>query len=239
MSKLVVDQIQKSGGPALTLPTVSPTAGQYIQSDASGNLSFASVPTTAKIAEKVLYSSERGDGSVATIKVMWTDLVAGIATGNVESVELLMNSFASSSGFYMRMIGQNSSAGDITSGYFGVSYHGQYNGGNHMLSSNTNGNDGMCWFPVYSSVAAANYSYGSGINGTVQFEPTTYGSYEKRIHGVVSYQQNTSYSYPNNEMDTWGNYGTNTVPATWHGVRIYPSSGNWTQGSLVVRIHYR
>lgn len=239
MSKLVVDQIQKSGGPALTLPTVSPSAGQYIQSDASGNLSFVAPPTTAKIAEKVLYSSERGDGSVASIKVMWTDLVSGIATANVESVELLMNSFASSSGFYLRMLGQNTSGSDITSGYLGQSYHGQYNGGNHMLSSNTNSNDGMIWFPGYSSVASANYSYGSGINGTIQFEPTTYGSYEKRIHGVISYQQNTSYNYPNNEMATWGNYGTNTVPATWHGVRIYPSGGNWSQGSLVIRIHYR
>lgn len=239
MSKLVVDQIQKSGGPALTLPTVSPTAGQYIQSDASGNLSFTSGPTTAKIAEKVLYSSERGDGSVATVKAMWTDLVSGISTANVESVELLFNSLASSSAFYMRMIGQNSSAADISTGYLGQAYHGQYNGGSHMLSSNTNSNDGICWFPGYSSVAPSNYSYGSGISGTVQFEPTTYGSYEKRIHGVVSYQQNTSYNYPNNEMTTWGNYGTNTVPATWHGVRIYPSAGNWTQGSLVIRIHYR
>lgn len=238
MSKLVVDQIQKSGGPALTLPTVSPTAGQIIQSDASGNLTFATQQVVPKIAEKVLYSSERGDGSVATVKVMWTDLVSGISTASVESVELLMNSFASSSSCQLNIVGQTSAAADIGAGYFGLGYHGQYNGGTHMLSSGSVSN-GTVYFPGYTSMAAANYSYGSGITGTIQFEPTTYGSYEKRIHGVISYQQATSYSYPNNEMTTWGNYGTNTVPVTWHGVRIYPSAGNWSQGSLVVRIHYR
>lgn len=239
MSKLVVDQVQKSGGPALTLPTVSPTAGQIIQSDASGNLSFATIAAAAKIAEKTLYSSIRGDGTVASFKVMWTDLVSGIATNNVESVELVMGSFASSSGFQMYMIGQTSAGADVNTNYLAAGYHGQYAGGNHMLSSNQSGNNGQCWFPLYSSVAPANYSYGSGITGTIQFQPNTYGSYEKRIFAVVGYQQNTSYSYPNNEMITWGNYGTNVVPATWHGVRIYPSGGSWTQGSLVVRIHYR
>lgn len=239
MSKLVVDQIQKSGGPALTLPTVSPTAGQYVQSDASGNLSFVTLATPPKIAEKVLYSSERGDGSVATIKVMWTDLVSGIATANVESVELLFNSLASSAATRMYLVGQTSGGADVSSGYLAQSWHGQYGGGNHMLSTNQNSNDGLFWFPGYANMAAANYSYGSGMTGTIQFEPTTYGSYEKRIHGVISWQQNTSYSYPNNEMSVWGNYGTNTVPPTWHGIRIYPNSGSWTQGSLVIRIHYR
>jgi hypothetical protein len=235
MSKLVVDQIQKSGGPTLTLPTVSPTAGQMLASDASGNLSFTS---GIKIAEKVLYSSERGDGSIASIKVMWTDLISGISTSNVEMVELLMGSFASSSSCQLYIIGQNSSAVDISTGQFGCGYHGQYNGGNHMLSSTTS-SGGVVYFPVYSSMAAANYSYGSGITGHIIFEPTTFGTQEKRIHANIGYQQSTSYNYPNNEMTTWGNYATNTVPATWHGIRIYPSNGNWSQGSLVIRIHYR
>jgi len=44
MSKIVVDQVQKSGGPALTLPTADGTAGQYMQTNGTGTLSF-STPT--------------------------------------------------------------------------------------------------------------------------------------------------------------------------------------------------
>ena len=46
MSKIVVDQIQKSGSVALTLPTADGTAGQYMQTSGGGVLSF-STPTAA------------------------------------------------------------------------------------------------------------------------------------------------------------------------------------------------
>lgn len=42
MSKVVVDQLQKSGGVALTLPTSDGTNGQFLQTDGSGNLAFGS-----------------------------------------------------------------------------------------------------------------------------------------------------------------------------------------------------
>lgn len=45
MSKLVVDQIQKSGGVALTLPLADGTNGQLLKTDGSGNLSFTAPPT--------------------------------------------------------------------------------------------------------------------------------------------------------------------------------------------------
>lgn len=44
MSKIVVDQVQKSGGVALTLPTSDGANGQFLQTDGSGNLAFASAP---------------------------------------------------------------------------------------------------------------------------------------------------------------------------------------------------
>lgn len=46
MSKLVVDQIQKSGGAVLSLPLADGTAGQYMQTNGTGTLSF-STPTAA------------------------------------------------------------------------------------------------------------------------------------------------------------------------------------------------
>lgn len=41
MSKIVVDKIQKSGGPELTLPTTSGAANSLIVNDGAGNLSFS------------------------------------------------------------------------------------------------------------------------------------------------------------------------------------------------------
>ena len=42
MSKIVVDQVQKSGGVALTLPTADGTNGQFIQTNGAGQLAFGS-----------------------------------------------------------------------------------------------------------------------------------------------------------------------------------------------------
>ncbi|WP_395160451.1 hypothetical protein [Ilumatobacter sp.] len=42
MSKIIVDQIQKSGGTALSLPSTDGTGGQFLGTDGAGNLSFAS-----------------------------------------------------------------------------------------------------------------------------------------------------------------------------------------------------
>ena len=44
MSKIVVDQFQKSGGPALTLPAADGTSGQFMTTNGAGVLSF-STPT--------------------------------------------------------------------------------------------------------------------------------------------------------------------------------------------------
>ena len=46
MSKIVVDQIQKTGGTALTVPSADGSAGQFLKTDGSAALSFATVSTT-------------------------------------------------------------------------------------------------------------------------------------------------------------------------------------------------
>jgi hypothetical protein len=68
MSKIVVDQVQKSGGPALTLPLADGTAGQFMATNGSGQLSFATptapppVPAdSALIYGSVLSASARGN----------------------------------------------------------------------------------------------------------------------------------------------------------------------------------
>jgi hypothetical protein len=46
-SKIIVDQLEKTGGTltALTLPSVNATTGQYMQNDGSGGLSWVAAPT--------------------------------------------------------------------------------------------------------------------------------------------------------------------------------------------------
>lgn len=70
MSKIIVDQIQKSGGAALTLPSADGTAGQFIKTDGAGVLAFQT-PTvtfpgqppadTSNIFGSVFTASARGN----------------------------------------------------------------------------------------------------------------------------------------------------------------------------------
>jgi hypothetical protein len=59
MSKIVVDQIQKSGGAAFSLPTADGTAGQLIKTDGAGNLSFVTptVDTVIQADNTLTYAS--------------------------------------------------------------------------------------------------------------------------------------------------------------------------------------
>ncbi len=71
MSKIVVDQIQKSGSVALTLPTADGTAGQYMQTNGSGTLSFttpspAAVPNDSTLIVGFVRSSSAQGNTYST-----------------------------------------------------------------------------------------------------------------------------------------------------------------------------
>jgi len=61
MSKLVVDQLQKSGGVALTLPTTDGSNGHYMKTDGSGNLTFGAGPDSISLV------APEGKGIVGSI----------------------------------------------------------------------------------------------------------------------------------------------------------------------------
>ena len=68
MSKIVVDQVQKSGGAAFTLPTTDGTAGQLMSTNGAGVLSFVALPSntilpadSANIIGTVMTASARGN----------------------------------------------------------------------------------------------------------------------------------------------------------------------------------
>ena len=49
MSKIIVDAIQKTGGAALTIPAADGTAGQFLKTDGSAALSFATAADATKL----------------------------------------------------------------------------------------------------------------------------------------------------------------------------------------------
>lgn len=81
MSKIVVDQIQKSGGVALTLPTTDGTSGQYMKTDGSGNLTFGAGPVIDVISGLV---APEGKGIVGSV-VSHTDRQNIYSTGEWSS----------------------------------------------------------------------------------------------------------------------------------------------------------
>ena len=62
MSKLIVDQIQKSGGAVLTLPVADGTAGQYMSTNGSGTLTWS----TPVVPSSVVADNDKIYGSVFT-----------------------------------------------------------------------------------------------------------------------------------------------------------------------------
>jgi hypothetical protein len=50
-SKIIVDQLEKSGYTTLTLPSANATANQYIKNDGAGALSWATLPASGKILQ--------------------------------------------------------------------------------------------------------------------------------------------------------------------------------------------
>jgi hypothetical protein len=85
-SKIIVDQLEKSGYTALTLPSANATANQYIKNDGAGALSWATLPSSGKILhiEQVVKtdttSTTATSGSPVDITGMTVTMPASVAT---------------------------------------------------------------------------------------------------------------------------------------------------------------
>jgi hypothetical protein len=85
-SKIIVDQLEKSGYTALTLPSANATANQYIKNDGAGALSWATLPSSGKILhiEQVVKtdttSTTATSGSPVDISGMTVTMPASVAT---------------------------------------------------------------------------------------------------------------------------------------------------------------
>ncbi|MAD26240.1 MAG: hypothetical protein CMO44_18940 [Verrucomicrobiales bacterium] len=228
MSKIVVDEIQKSGGVALTLPAADGSSGDTLQTDGSGNLSFGAGATEVQTCTYSKAFSLTGSSYATSNRIMWTDVKSGISTDDIIMVRI-EGKLVATTNYLIRMMGANASGNPITSGYLGAGWQDSYNGGSATDSNRHNSNNGYIDFPGYTTAYGTNSdTYGYGIAFVYEACIHKYGNSGGHLHRInYWYQQDTSYDYPNHGMMAWNNYASNTPPTTWHGIHIYPNSGSW------------
>lgn len=238
MSKIVVDQIQKTGGTALTLPAADGTAGQQLSTDGSGNLSFTGGASSSQKIYTYTKSFAGNTGSGSSEKVLWTDIKAGVAMADIVNIRM-SGHFVCSSNFQVYAMGLDSSGNTLNNGYLGYMQQEMYNGSNVTNGASHNSNNGHIWFPGYTTVYSEGQSYGDGIQFTYNLSPKKFGSYGGHFHRIEHmYQQDTSYDYPNGGMMAWNNYATNVPPADWEGIIFYPSSGTFETDDTKCRVTF-
>ena len=229
MSKLVVEKLQNSGGPELTIPTADGSANHVMKTDGSGNLAFAAIDTLGQTGTPSLAKNIGGATSDSddTGKIMWTDVKAGVNTDDIIAVRITGRIVNATNNVDVYMIGCNSSGSNITTGYLSYGSNDYYDGNNQTNSQSHNSNQGWIWMPQYQEPANEGYSYGEGIMFQMLIIPQKYGSYGGIETSIwYHYQQSTSYSYPNYGQIHWRNYGTSAPPDTWHGIRFFPASNS-------------
>lgn len=94
MSKLVVDQIQKSGGPALTLPTTSAgAANSLIVGDTSGNLAFSTLGNLLPSGGSGTVLTNDGSGNLSFTKPLIVPADGANIIGTVATSSARQNSY--------------------------------------------------------------------------------------------------------------------------------------------------
>ncbi len=131
-------------------------------------------------------------------------------------------------------------------GYMGYLSHHEYSSSSQTVGASHNSNNGFIWFPASISVSRSQYGYyGNGVNVNVKLPVnvrTNAGGYKST--GTVDYEVDgwmTSCStYPNNERGRWSNNASNQGWNTdIHGFTLYPTSGAFYNGTLIVRVHLK
>jgi hypothetical protein len=238
MSKIIVNTIQSVGGSELILPTADGTAGQYISTDGSGQLSFVDAPDPVVSPVRAKGFALAGSANTdAGNQIMWTDIMSGVAADDIIQVRI-SGYVRSTTNFQCRAIGLNSSGTPITTGYLGYGREEYYNGETENLNTSHNSNQGHIWWSTYTTAYGTNSdSYGNGMMFEYTMMPRKLGTTGGHFHKInYTYQQDTSYDYPNHGTVAWSNYSTSAPPETWHGVAIYPSSGSWDDANSRVMV---
>ena len=91
MSKIIVDQIQKTSGTALTWPAADGAANQVIETDGSGTLSFTT-PSSGKVGQIVETVKTTTTSSTSASYVDMTGMTVSITPTGTSSKILVMTS---------------------------------------------------------------------------------------------------------------------------------------------------
>lgn len=223
MSKLVVDQIQKSGGAAFTLPLADGTNGQLVKTDGAGNLSFTAPPASAAI---VLVSRQTGAANYAGSNGLSFDNVftEGATAPTVYKIQM-QNLHAQYNGnatfdlmFRARKGGTSITSDGWTSCYDYVWQVWDDNQGKSVDSQNTNNSQAQI---------ARGTSYHSQPNSSSYYS-TDNPTFPFGISGVIFV-----YVTPGGEM-TWHGQGSFTGGEYHPNIGWgYYSSGRWESGGRV------
>jgi hypothetical protein len=92
-SKIIVDQLEKTGGTlaALTLPSANATANQYIKNDGAGALSWATLPGGGKIGQVLQAQKTDTFTSASASFIDITDLTVTITPSAATSKVLVIS----------------------------------------------------------------------------------------------------------------------------------------------------
>lgn len=239
MSKLVVDQIQKSGGPALTLPTASGGANSLLANDGSGNLSFTTLGNLLPggTTNTVLTNDGSGNLSFKTLAPVPADnplIIGTVATSsarqNIYSTgewtssgpwTTYQNATAAGSNSTYTTQAWNMFLGDgnmtgtgTTENFFSHDYSGEYNREIHYAANGRVGDWEKTWF-YYDNAT----SYGGVTWRVLPIRNTTGAAITTTVYfGYSSYD-----TYNGAACGYYTPTGTGTNYAAITG-------GTWTQG---------
>tara|TARA_B110000208_G_C11713289_1_gene410116 strand:+ start:284 stop:928 length:645 start_codon:yes stop_codon:yes gene_type:complete len=178
------------------------------------------------------------DGSATSVSAQFTDM--GVPQDKILSVNIKGTSVQSSAAWHMRFF-PLSSAGADQAGHMAVSFKGHYGGNGGIGSVTHNSNQNFIYWPNYSSAQHVNETYGGGMSFNFQMPVEAVGSGKRALPmgGMVHYQQNTSYTYPNIETFSWDNNSNDAPYPSIHGIKMKPSNGQFEGGTIIIEIWYK
>jgi len=197
----------------------------------------------SKTTTREFLLKDESDKSISSIEFHLEN--TGIKFEEVESFEIIATSLNSTGNCQFRLQPRDYKKNNI-GGYMGYFSHYEYSSGSQSVSVSHNSDSGYICFPTSLSVSQSQYGYYSnGVNAKVNMPVnvrTNAGGY-KSI-GTVNYEVDgwmTSCStYPNNERGRWSNHSSNQGwNADIHGFTLYPTSGAFYNGTVIVRVHLK
>ena len=175
-SKIIVDQLEKTGGAltALTLPSANATANQILKNDGSGALSWAADVGETSVVRKMYFSSKVDQQTLASTGLSWvgiTDLTLTITPVDATSrflIQYMVNfgvTQASDTGFATRLYKDGSflaaAGGTVTGSRTSVTTNAEYGSPDIYAGATTS----AVYLDNHASASSVTYAiFGTGVS---------------------------------------------------------------------------